>query len=101
MVMIVQLLCPARHCVFGAAYVEGTETFEQVQTGIKEAMKKLGAKDYCGICGSADLTFEERRTAFKTIEEITPALMQSMADQAASRAYLDAQGLTFDVQRRN
>ena len=73
MVKIIQLLCPARHCIIAAAYTDDEErqTFE---AGIPALMKLSGINPWCGICGSTDLHFEAGETQFETLAEAMPVL---------------------------
>jgi hypothetical protein len=96
MVMIVQLLCPARHCILAAAYEQPVENYQATVAAMQKKIKELGIRDHCGICGSHKLEFEERATGFATIKEAMPHLLKSQLDNAVTRAYLESRGWTYD-----
>lgn len=101
MVKIVQLLCPHRHCVMGVAYEEGRSSFEESCNAMRSAMEQIGIHNWCGICGSLDLQFEEHCTPFATLKEAAPALAETMVKNLQTRAALDSLGLSRDKQRNN
>lgn len=69
-----QLLCPDRHCVVGAAYMEGDNVF--VEEALRNGMSEAKFKWECFICLSQDLKFEHGPTRFTSLEEATPAMME-------------------------
>lgn len=101
MVHIVQLLCPARHCIIALAYEEEQSDLEQCKVSMVTIMWRMKIAHHCGICGSGDLKFEERRTPFPTMAAAGPALYQTEMENMATRAALDAAGATYDQQQRN
>lgn len=98
-VLIVQCLCPSRHCLMGLA-IQDAEPAE-AEAALREMF--LGAvagrvlNAWCGICGSTELTFEARRSRFQTLLEAQVDLAESELRQAETRAALDAQGRTYDA----
>ena len=101
MVKIVQLLCPQRHCLLGIAYEEEHSSFREACGAITSMMTEGPFNNWCAICGSHDLHFEERATEFHTLLEAAPYLGMQSAANAQSRAAMDAAGLTYDTQRKN
>ncbi len=57
--------------------------------------------NWCALCGSHALHFKEGVTRYKTLLEAAPALAATMADNMASRAALEAAGLTYEKRKRN
>lgn len=85
---IVQHLCPKRHCIMAAAYVEGDQTFDEIVGRIDAMEKEVKCLPWCGICGSADLQFEDSETPFDTLEEAADWLKTTQAaNLAAMRAF--------------
>jgi len=100
MVMILQLLCPKRHCLTGVAYDEYT-SFEDACATLLGTMATIGYEHRCAICGSTKLTLEEEKSKFSTMEEATPFLIREQAANFATRQYLDATGQTYNQARDN
>jgi hypothetical protein len=103
-VMLVQYLCPARHCIAAAIYLPSeTRTFETTCQDLKDGMAKSNVNPWCGVCGSKELKFEQGPTPFKSLEEAEAPILQSLLDQLATRALLDKAGLTYDskLQQKN
>jgi len=88
MIWIVQLLCPARHCVIAAAFDPEVDSDEETTRKLEEWREKLGLNPWCGICGSTRLRYESHRTKFQTMEEALPSLKKSEQEQALTREYL-------------
>lgn len=101
MVRIVQLLCPERHCLLACAYEEGTGSFQESCEALGGMIKRGMFNDWCGICGSRVLHYEEGVTKFKTLAEAGPHLGATAAANAKARAELDARGLTYEKRRMN
>lgn len=100
MVHIVQLLCPARHCLFSVAYEEGRSSFEESKKMLDEMIGPNGPFNArCEICGSVILTYEHGLTKFADLKEAAPFLAKCQSDQMATRAYLEAHGLTWKKER--
>lgn len=55
--------------------------------------------DRCELCGSTVLHYEDGLTKFHDLKEAAPFLAKAQADQIATRAYLDAHGLTWKKER--
>jgi hypothetical protein len=101
MVMIVQMLCPKRHCLLACAYEEGVGNFAESCSALKAMINPGPFNDYCGICGSQVLHFEENRTRFKTLVEAAPSLTEQVMANLRTREVMDQLGMTYEVQHRN
>lgn len=89
-VRIVQLLCPARHCIVASAYQsEDGECDPAYPLKLLESFRHSGGEHRCGICGSTDLHTEDRPTRWATLAEAEPILRAEEAKQALSRAVID------------
>lgn len=58
-------------------------------------------RNWCALCGSRDLHFEEGVTKLQTLKEAGPSLGAAMADNAMTRAALDQAGMTYVKRRLN
>lgn len=89
-VRIVQLLCPARHCIVASAYEspDGAELPEYTAK-LKAVYTRVAAEQSCGICGSAELSYEDRATIFATLAEARPVFEREERMQLAARAAID------------
>ncbi|MEA3211301.1 MAG: hypothetical protein QOE70_4358 [Chthoniobacter sp.] len=88
-VHVVQLLCPQRHCVLGAAYEDDAQTFEGACAMIEAQFKAKAFNRWCELCQSRELTYEDKATQWATMQEAAPALMAAqIANLATRRAYL-------------
>ncbi len=102
MVRIVQLLCPARHCLLASAYEDDKGTFSKTCEALSAMLEpRGGVSRHCGICGSTELHFEVGLTKFKTLAEAMPSLDQAQTEQLLTRSWLDDLGLSFDKKREN
>jgi hypothetical protein len=101
MVRIVQLLCPERHCLLAVAYEEGVGSFVEARDALQAMVSKGPFNNWCALCGSRDLHFEEGVTKFQTLEEAGPSLGATMAENAMARAALDQAGMTYEKRRLN
>lgn len=100
--MIVQLLCPERHCLLASVYEEGVGNFKEASDALSAMLQPKGVfNNWCGICGSRELHFEEGRTKFKTLVEAAPFIASQALANAESRQALDKAGLTYDTRRNN
>jgi len=93
-VRIVQLLCPARHCILAIAYesLDGNAipyVTDHLFTAFTRALQ-VGMNPWCGICDSRDLTYEDQPTRFATILEAQPHLAEAARRNAATREYFRA-----------
>jgi hypothetical protein len=101
MVRITQLKCPNSHCLIAVAYQEGTQDPAAVSAGIWHTLRttpNLNAR--CGICGSTELHIDDGATAYRTMAEAEPHLRASAEQQRATKALLDATGLSWDARRK-
>jgi len=101
MVKIVQLRCPARHCLLAIAYEDGAETLASACNKLREVMVAMKMNEYCGICGSREIVFEEGNTSFATMYDAAPHLAACSLAQRATREHLDGASRTFDQNRKN
>jgi hypothetical protein len=101
MICLVQLLCPARHAVLAAAFDMADRTESDAIAGLKEVAKQIGLNPWCGICGSTVLTYETKKTGFKTMSDALPFIYAIEQANLTTRALLDTVGATFDIQRKN
>jgi len=102
MVMLVQLICPERHCIAAGAYEEGRGTFQETCDMLKQMISPNGfLNDWCAICGSHVLKYEEGRTRFATLSEAAPFLAEQQSNNMMTRKLLDAAGLTIEKRRNN
>ena len=103
MIRIVQCLCPSRHCLTAFAYHPGVSVGKRLDAPAEITLTEENAVDYmrlivedtipaaqrrCGICGSADLRFEDAKTAFESMEEALPHLDRVERANAFARAVL-------------
>lgn len=80
MIRIIELLCPARHCVIAAAYNPQTSNGPEVIGMLGERRKALKLNPWCGFCGSTDLQYEDAETRFDDMESAMPALKAAEQD---------------------
>ena len=64
MVKIVQLLCPERHCLLGIAYEDERGSFKEACAALQAMIDSGPFNNWCGLCGSRVLHFEEGTTKF-------------------------------------
>lgn len=93
-VRIIQLLCPARHCMMAVAYESATgEALPDKMQAFQESVKiGFGARvfnPWCGICRSHQLVYEDGATIFKTMEEAMPFLREMEKRQAWTRKFFE------------
>ncbi len=72
------------------AWEEGERTEETAEEALRESMRLAGINPWCGICGSPELRFEHRQTAYGSLTEALPELLAVETEQRASRAAIDA-----------
>jgi hypothetical protein len=100
--MLVQLLCPQRHCILAAASETEKGSYDATVKALSQRLEPTGPiRHHCGICGSIELHFEEGATKFRTMKEAMPFLAQTMVHNMATRGLMDANGMTYDVQKNN
>jgi hypothetical protein len=93
-VWIAQCLCPSRHAILAAAVEANSEA--EAKTVAEERLREtidlavgIGAiNPWCGLCNARAETwrYEVARTRYRTLDEAAPALRQSEAEQAITRA---------------
>lgn len=101
MIHLLQLLCPARHCIIAVPFDPGEmSSFDASTTGLA-LMGALHINEWCGICGSYQLVWEDKETPWHTIEEAMPHLLKSELEQTLTRTWMESTGKTYDSQRKN
>lgn len=72
-IRILQLLCPSRHCLAAAVYEsQDGEPKPGMMAQLAEQVADHGVSLVCGICGSADVGFEDAVTVFTSMEQARP-----------------------------
>jgi hypothetical protein len=94
-VWVAQCLCgPQRHCIIAAAgeaedrFGAEAAVLEPLRAQSAEQLRKGLLNPWCGLCHSpaANWFFDLGRTRWRTPAEARPALPQSEAEQAVTRA---------------
>jgi hypothetical protein len=99
MVMLVQLLCPLRHCLYAGAYQVGESSLAECCRSLEELIEKAGLARHCGICGSTDVHYEEGRTKWATLQEAAGPIAAMTLANINTRLLLDSLGMSFDSKR--
>lgn len=98
MVYLLQLLCPQRHAMCAVVYDSAKDNVDEVKATIRLHLEHNHANDWCGICGSTLRTWDNRPLPqFATCEEVLPLIRRLEAQNIATRAMLDAMGLSYDA----
>lgn len=89
-VRIIQLLCPARHCIVAVAYVSpGGDADTIVAEGLRATFDKSVTaghfNPWCELCRSREFHIEDAATPFATMAEALPALKEEERKQAETR----------------
>lgn len=96
MIHIIQLLCPARHCVLASAFdaekISPDEAMQEFQRIVGRCFETGAFNPWCGICHCRELVYEEGKTRFKTMEEAQPFLEENQRQQRAAAAILGQHG---------
>jgi hypothetical protein len=96
MVRITQCLCPSRHCILAMSYDDAktkatpAEQEERLRRLMFRAEKAGTIRMRCAICGSTNLSYEDRATRFKTQEEAEPHLREAEAENLRAREFFEA-----------
>lgn len=101
MMMLIQWLCPARHCVLASVYQQGEEEFAAACAALEKLAAERGIAKRCGICDSRDLRWEEKATRYQTLEEMWPVLLAEAHKNRAAQMALRKRGMFFSEERRN
>ena len=92
MIYIVQLLCPARHCLIGALI--GPDFSSQQEQKFMGYFHRLVADEdinpWCHTCGSREIRAECRPTKYRTMEEAKQAAKELEAEQMETRRHIDS-----------
>jgi hypothetical protein len=94
-IRLVQLLCPHRHCIVGAAYdpADGADAVS-LMAAIRDSMKREGIEWRCWACGSEDLRFEDAPTRYTSMAEAKPHLDELQVANVATRAAIELERQT-------
>lgn len=101
-ILIVQALCPARHCILSVA---GEGEPDHLTALLREAVELAISGNYlnphCGLCGAPRDTwkYEAGVTEFASMDEARPVLARMEAEQAILRAHMHATGRAYDAQQ--
>jgi hypothetical protein len=87
-IWLLQLLCPARHCLCATPYEPAEYTQDAIEATLRAMMQGRGMNPWCGICGSRDITAEHAPTPFTDWEAALVAMRAEEAKQLATRALL-------------
>jgi hypothetical protein len=95
-VWIAQCLCPQRHCIMAAAGEAATREEAEERLGqplreqVEELLEAKAINPWCAICGSTEWRIDLGRTAFLTLDEAKPSLVETaQANDAANALYGD------------
>jgi hypothetical protein len=88
MVRIVQLLCPQRHCIIGAAYEDDKTNADETVLLLRTIMNSGVINPWCGICASRELTFEDAATNFRNMEQAKPNIEHLQAQNILAKNLL-------------
>lgn len=83
---LIQLLCPARHCVLGAIYDPERETKEECIKMLDSKRREFRMHPWCGLCGSTKLEYEDRVTGFESVSDALPFAAELQVANAMARA---------------
>ena len=101
-VVIVQALCPSRHCILaGAQEGEPKELEWMLRTQIEILVARNAINAHCGLCGAPKRTwtYEAGVSKFATMEEALPEIQRLEAEQLALRQAMLDSGRAYDAQR--
>jgi len=87
-IWLLQLLCPARHCLCATLYRSTEQRPEDAEAALRALMTSAGINPWCGICGSRDITAEHAPTPYTDWEAALAAMREEEAKQLATRALL-------------
>jgi hypothetical protein len=93
-VWIAQCLCPQRHCIMATAgqaddlRAATLKLLDPLRDAVGDALRADAINPWCGLCNARQETwrYELGRTRFATMAEARPALLESEANQAITRA---------------
>lgn len=103
-ILIVQALCPARHCIVA---VSGEGEPDQLALLLRKALELAIEKPlinpWCALCGAPQTTwtYEPGQTKFSSMEEARPELAKLEAEQLATRQAMIDSGRAYDAHRAN
>lgn len=109
-IFITQCLCDHadRHCIMSGVFECDQENHAEIERQAAKVQEQVQAmfacgafNPWCGICGSRVLKYETGMLRETDREKAMKELAKSQADQFATRAMMDAQGMTHDVQAKN
>lgn len=95
-VHITQCLCSHRHCIAAIAWEEPDQTpgsaVETLKELIAEGVERGILNPWCGICDDHELLYEDGVTAFRSLREAMPTIIQTEKENLRAK-------LAFDVSR--
>lgn len=94
-VRMIQLLCPARHCMMAVVYESPDGEPDPAKTvafldALALMYEKKIVNPWCGLCQSRTLTPEDKPTKFATLAEARPHLQEQERQQAIVREAVEA-----------
>jgi len=99
-VVLVQLLCPDRHCITAVASGEKSpeEMIALFKTMIALGIERHALNPWCGLCGAPADTwqYEATRTPWPTMEEAMPILRTGEQGQIQYARVQREAGLAYD-----
>lgn len=96
-VLLLQCLCPARHCIIALAGEAPPATVESMtesaKAGIESAIAAKSLDPWCALCGAPreQWSFEVAELADRTLAQVMPALRASEAEQIATQTRMKAE----------
>jgi hypothetical protein len=96
-VLLLQCLCPARHCIIALAGEAPPATAEsmteQARAGLDAAIAAHTINPWCELCKAKreQWSFEVAELPGKTLAEVLPALKRQEAAQLATQASIKAE----------
>lgn len=99
-VLLVQALCPDRHCIMAVASEEmaAEKSLALLKAGIAGFLDRGAINPWCGLCGAKADTwhYEIGRTRFASMEEAMPVLRQAEEGQQMYARIQKAAGVAYD-----
>lgn len=96
-VLLLQCLCPARHCIIALAGEAPPATAEsmteQARAGLDAAIASKAINPWCELCKARreHWSFEVAELPGRTLAEVLPALKRSEAEQLQTQARFKAE----------
>jgi hypothetical protein len=91
-IRLVQCLCPSQHCIcalaFDPADLDDQGAIGRLKDTISKAIAGGQIDPWCALCLSRHWHYEVGVTRFYSLQEATPHLRKSQAEQLLTQAYL-------------